>query len=244
MFDVIIFALIAAFVVYKLKRMLGEEYENDKPSCSMCVKEVNVLQNDDRKNKLTNEKKKMIKIITNNVKKEANVNNLEEIKSQLTAKNLGLNERIFNELVNFYKTIPNFSYEDFISRAENVFEEIINAYSSQDLNVMKNFLNDKILDKFTNLILERKTLGHREMIAIVKFNSIKIVDIITNENSYDILVEFDWVQIAYVQNIETSDIIDGSNSKRHNVTERWLFSKSKNNGHSWIINDINILNNV
>lgn len=244
MVDLVIFAAIAVFVVFKLKKMLGEEYvetnaktQNVKDVSGCCSDIGNVNQDEG--------KKQNAKGILSSVRKKKNTEekiDLEAIKKDLQGKLTDLSELKIDQFVTLYKSIPSFTYENFIFGACHVFEDLISAYSNEDIIQIAALSKEDVVENFTKLILTRKNESKKEIVTVIKINQKKIIDIQLNQKNSNISVEFESTQSSYIINTENNEIIEGDKSIRHNAKEIWQFTRENTSDKlDWYVTNIEII---
>ena len=140
--DISILAMIAVFIINRLRNSLGKKTGN----------ETDIAQKFSQKPS---------KFTESNPDKE-----IEKSKSQVKeAKNIILhkNSSINEKLNNIVKVDPSFTVESFIDGAKKAFEYILVKYSENDLKSLKDLLAPQILTNFTDQIKVRQKQKQIEM---------------------------------------------------------------------------------
>lgn len=204
--DIIIFALLAAFVISRLFKVLGDtNYDHD----------------------VSKEKKKHYAEIRKTMQKEYQESRKEMIKeidilSGVEAE-LDQSERdIFDEM---RKIKPTFTADEFLEGAKSAFEMIINAFSHHDKKTLKALLGKDIYDTFSREIDRRKSGNQKHETTLVSIEGAKIESVKKEDQNIVINVEFKTEQINIIRDLKTDEIIGGNSSKVKKYADIWTFQK-------------------
>lgn len=211
MVEIIIFLIIAIFLFFKLKSILGEEYDNEmfgyniKEKVKMKMKTAEPVNID---NELEKEKYK-------------NLN--------------GQSKKIVYELSN---KIDGFSLEKFELIATKVFEEIIKANEEQNKSIIKNFFSPDLSKSIISSFEESDIKNH---IILVAIDDCIVDSLEKENDLFTINVIFNTQQINYSSKLESGKevITDGSKTEIIGVKERWSFVRNiKIQDNTWFIDKI------
>ena len=216
--DIFILAMIAIFIINRLRNSLGKKTGN----------ETDIAQKFSQKpSKFTESNPdKEIEKIKNQVKEAKNI---------ILHKNSSINEK----LNNIVKVDPSFTVENFIDGAKKAFEYILVKYSENDLKSLKSLLAPQILTNFTDQIKLRQKQKQILGITILKIDDPEIIDvsIVKNKQCF-IKLEFKSQQVQTTKD-SNNKVIDGNDNLILNISELWTFSKEiKNKNPNWILEKI------
>lgn len=216
--DIFILAMIAVFIINRLRNSLGKKTGN----------ETDIAQKFSQKPS---------KFTESNPDKE-----IEKSKSQVKeAKNIILhkNSSINEKLNNIVKVDPSFTVESFIDGAKKAFEYILVKYSENDLKSLKSLLAPQILTNFTDQIKLRQKQKQILGITILKIDDPEIIDVSILKNKLCFIkLEFKSQQVQTTKD-SNNKIIDGNDNLILNISELWTFSKEiKNKNPNWILEKI------
>ena len=216
--DIFILAMIAVFIINRLRNSLGKKTGN----------ETDIAQKFSQKPS---------KFTESNPDKE-----IEKSKSQVKeAKNIILhkNSSINEKLNNIVKVDPSFTVENFIDGAKKAFEYILVKYSENDLKSLKSLLAPQILTNFTDQIKLRQKQKQILGITILKIDDPEIIDVSILKNKLCFIkLEFKSQQVQTTKD-SNNKIIDGNDNLILNISELWTFSKEiKNKNPNWILEKI------
>lgn len=212
MIEIIIFAIIAFVLFFKLKSILGEEYDDEMFGYNI------------KKRKKENIKEaEYIKTETN----EYNTENYQSLDNN--------SKEVYKELC---EKIDGFSLEKFAIIASKVMESVLKANETKNKEDI-NSLFEKDLAKSIISSFEEREQHHTILVSI---DETKIENITKVRNLYKICVIFSTQQIDYTTNNDDNNkevIINGSKYDVIKVKERWSFvhdisSKDK----TWFIDNI------
>jgi hypothetical protein len=198
MFEVILFALFTAFLVWKLKGILGKEDEGFTPKSFTKIKDITNIVSEN--SNTTIETKKDLK-----EKRKLEID--EEIKENLV--------KIKPEFEISYKLLSSnlpsgvFNIRQFLEGAETLFSDLLEARNSKDLSVIAPQTSANTLRTLELVIENEKSTKPFQKIQLVKVESIEIEDLIAfQEGSAKIRIKILSEQIRYSK--EGDEVKEGS----------------------------------
>ena len=210
--DLIFFVVIAAFLILRLRSVLGKRTGNEKrPKDVFMYQDTNF---EDIKTKSVENKK---------------TSNFKTFKNEINKKVLSGNKAL--EKIRLYDR--NFSVKKFLSGAKKAYEMIIKSYASGEIIKIKKLLEIQVFSTFSKKINLRKknkqTLDH----TFVSIKSADIEKIDLKENIVDIVVKFVSEQVNLLKN-NKGKIIEGNNEYIENHTDYWTFTRDlKSSNPNW-----------
>ena len=216
--DIFILAMIAVFIINRLRNSLGKKTGN----------ETDIAQKFSQKPSKFTESNPDKEI-------EKSKNQVKEAKNIILHKNSSINEK----LNNIVKVDPSFTVENFIDGAKKAFEYILVKYSENDLKSLKSLLAPQILTNFTDQIKLRQKQKQILGITILKIDDPEIIDVSIVKNKICFIkLEFKSQQVQTTKD-SNNKIIDGNDNLILNISELWTFSKEiKNKNPNWILEKI------
>ncbi len=216
--DIFILAMIAVFIINRLRNSLGKKTGN----------ETDIAQKFSQKPSKFTESNPDKEI-------EKSKNQVKEAKNIILHKNSSINEK----LNNIVKVDPSFTVENFIDGAKKAFEYILVKYSENDLKSLKSLLAPQILTNFTDQIKLRQKQKQILGITILKIDDPEIIDVSIVKNKLCFIkLEFKSQQVQTTKD-SNNNIIDGDDNLILNISELWTFSKEiKNKNPNWILEKI------
>lgn len=214
MFDIIVFAIIAAFVVSRLFKVLGDtKYDRDQ----------------------SEETKKFYEEYRNEM--ASDISAKKEIMQQINIASayeasLDQNDRNLFEAIRKYR--PTFTADEFIDGAKEAFEMILKAFSEHNREQLSYLLSMDVYSDFLTEIERREAAGQVHQVTLVALDSAEIQSTELEKGVASIVVKFVSEQIHLIKDAKTKELLSGNPSKVTKVEDVWTFSKSiKSKDNVW-----------
>ena len=123
--------------------------------------------------------------------------------------------------------IADFNKEKFLQGACRVFEMILQAFSSGNIENIKGLVSKKIWDTFNQVLAFRKENNISSEVDFICFKKSEIKDIKMLKNSVKIIVEFESEQINILRDA-AGTIIEGDENFVQNIKDTWTFERLLN----------------
>lgn len=126
---------------------------------------------------------------------------------------------------------------DFISGARIAFEMILNAFAKGDSKALRPLLSDQVYENFAGAIEERNRNKQRLETTLVGILSADIVEaeFARDSNEARVAIKFVSQQISVTKDQE-GRIVDGDPSEVANITDIWTFQRSvKSRDPNWVL---------
>lgn len=217
--DIIFFAMIAAFLVLRLRGVLGRRdghegnYRDSRKDREKDQSDNNVVQLPD-----------------------ASEPQLEDDLEDLDiAADDASDDPLSRGLAQIQGADPGFDPDEFISGAQAAFELIIEAYASGDTSTMKPLLSAEVFANFSQVIRDREQAGETMEDILVGITSAEIVEALVENKAANITAKFVTEQINVTRD-ENGDVIDGNPTTVVNVTDFWTFARDiKSRDPNWAL---------
>ncbi|PPR38777.1 MAG: hypothetical protein CFH30_01018 [Alphaproteobacteria bacterium MarineAlpha8_Bin1] len=219
-FDILILAMIAVFIINRLRNTLGKKTGNE----SDIVKKYSIDRTTSFKESVPDE-------ISSNTSNTLNKKDLN--------KKLHSNPKINSVLSKICQYNNDFSLESFIDGAKKAFEYIIKSYSQDKIDSLKKLVSKDMLDIFSTEIKNRKKRKQSLDITLIGIEKPEITKAeITSKNLTKITLKFITEQIQITKNSK-GEIIEGDSNQILSITEFWTFSKKiTNKDPNWTLEEI------
>ena len=208
--DFIFFVLVAAFLIIRLRSVLGRRTGNEKRPKDIF----------------------MYKDTTLDIDKEKVLDKKQFIKYKLSTKkeNHSNKNTVIEKICYFDK---NFTTKKFLSGAKTAFQTIIQSYAKGEINKIKYLLGANVFSIFSREIKSRVRKKHFLEHTLVSIKSVDIEKIDIKSSIADIVVKFVSEQANLLKN-EKGKILKGNEEYIENHTNYWTFSKDlKSNNPNW-----------
>lgn len=202
-FDILIFAAVAGFFVWKLRQVLGQKHGDER----------------ERPNRFTvqPEADKLALPKTMVIDGEAS-----EVRSQaaLTSPQGSLASAIAS-----VKTAdPRFDEKQFLAAARSAFTLIVESFAKGDVVTLKGLLKPVVFAGFETEIARRQEAGETVQTTIVRLLAADIAAVRLDGSVANITVDFTSEQQSVTTNAQ-GEVIDGDPKKPQHVAESWAFER-------------------
>jgi len=216
--DILILAMIAVFIINRLRNVLGKKTGNE----SDIIKKFSINKSSSFEESIPDEVIKKPK----EVKKGKLLNYHNDPK--------------INEVLNkISQHNSDFTVESFIDGAKKAFEFIIKNYSDGKVKSLKKLVSKEIYSLFSSETNQRNKKKEQLEISLIGVKEPKIKKAeIYNKNFARIIVKFITEQIQVTKNKKGS-IIDGDSNQILDIIELWTFTKNLTaKDPTWILEKI------
>jgi len=210
-FEIIIFGMIAAFFVLRLKNTLGKRtgHEQEQPPTR-----IRRQQDQSPANGPASSDDNVIRLP--GAEKPANDAFEEDEAEPATPLDRALRE--------IRQADSGFDPKGFVEGARGAYEMIVTAFAQGDKRTLKPLLASKVLQNFTAAIDQRKAEGLTQETELVGFNAVEIIDARIVQRTAEVTVKFEAEMISVTRNAE-GEIVDGNDSDVTRVTDIWTFAR-------------------
>ena len=205
-FDIIIFAMLAGYLVFQLRRALGRRSDNQEP-----------------KSKPSPEQRTKHGETDNVVAIKPNKNNKEN------------QEETLGGLTELREKDPSFSDTEFIKGSKEAFSWIVEAFSKGETSKLEPLLSKPLFNGFKQAIEQREADQLSLETNIVSIKSAQIHDVTLKKDQVNITVEYVTDQIKLTRNAK-DEIVDGDPDTIETVTDLWTFNRNiKSKNPNWTL---------
>ena len=229
--DLIILAIITAYIFFRLSKNLGKIDEEEK-------REIHkkLLERKKQIEEILERAQKSVNPASSPTKSEKIIGSKSTIDSQSTdnleIQNLDSANR--QNLNNIFVAC-NIDYNFFINGTKIAFDMIINSFAKDDLETLKMLLSDKIYQGFELAINQRKNLNHQLNTNLISIDKAQIISAMLVDNQASIVVKILSKQINYITDSE-GNIIQGKKDEIHEISDVWTFKKDINDPNpNWLV---------
>ena len=199
--DIVLFAMVAAFIILRLRGVLGRRPGNGRSSQGSASRqqstEENVISLPDR---------------AQDTVESAEPEYASEEEAIVAA---GLTE--------IRRADPRFDAEEFLRGARMAYEMIVTAYAVADDAILRQLLSDEVYENFAGAIQERIAQGHTLETTLLTIHTTDIVEARVSGEVVEITVKF----VADVINVtreENGTVVTGDPDQAQDVTDFWTFA--------------------
>ena len=217
--DIIFFAMIAAFLVLRLRSVLGRR-DGRESQLRDRLKAHQDDQSDDNVAELPDRSKSI------SGEDDSGNTSLDAYEDD---------EQLYQALSEIMENDPRFQPEEFLSGSRMAFELILGAYAQGDSETLKPLLSPEVYANFTQVIREREHTGVTLEDTLVGIKSAEIVEAYVEDKAANINIKFVSEQINVTRD-ENGDVVDGNPNAVIDVTDFWTFARdTKSRNPNWTL---------
>lgn len=211
-FDILIFAVVAVFLIIKLGSVLGKRTgHQDRPNASF-----DGTANRDRQRE---EEGKVVQLPTNEHMKD----DTPDVDEPLYQGRAG------DGLIQIRIADPTFSPTEFLEGARAAFEMILNAYVAGDRSALKNLLSKEVFENFQNAIREREKAEQRMEDTLVGIDEAEIEEAFMDGNFAHVTVRYVSEQVNVLYDRD-GKVVEGDPNKVVKVIDLWTYRRDVRSG--------------
>ena len=209
-FDIFLFALIAVFLVLRLRGVLGRRTGNEKQGPS----DIFGRQTHDQDaNGAQNEP----------ASKTDNVYRLPDSANGQDAANVP--SGTFATLQKIQKSDPNFTQQDFLNGARMAFEMIVEYFAKGDKDGLNPLLSAEVYKNFAAAIDARAEKGEHEETTLVGIKSATIHDASLEGRTAYVTVKFVSEEVSVIRSAD-GEVVSGDPNKVIEAEDLWTFARN------------------
>lgn len=117
-----------------------------------------------------------------------------------------------------------FDLERFLAGARQAYEMILEAFWKGDKDTLRQFLSKDVYEQFASAIDERERKGHKHESRILDITEMKIVEAALEDQSAEITLAFQSDVVLVVRD-EDGKLVEGNTSDTIRVDDVWTFAR-------------------
>jgi len=208
-FDVVILALLAGFIAFRLYSVLGRRTGNER------------TPDPARSNPQPAAKE--------------NIRTLPDRSGGLAATPTGAAGSLSRALLDIKLYDRNFDTEHFISGARAAYEMVVTAFAHGDRNELKPLLSPDVFDAFDHAIKERETKKERVEFTFLSLKSARITAAEMKGQTVEITVAFN-SQVMLAGYDPNGALIEGDAKTPQDIVEYWTFARdARSSNPNWTL---------
>ncbi|WP_445502606.1 Tim44/TimA family putative adaptor protein [Microvirga sp. G4-2] len=219
-FDIttLIFIVLAIFVIWRLRSVLGQKTGNEQPPFDPLSRRDAPLRPGN-----------------SNAEPDHNVVRLPGANGTRPAAELQIAERwkgfaepgtpMAGALDNIARAEPGFDAAGFLEGAKAAYEMIVSAFAAGDRKTLKDLLSREVYEGFERAITEREQRGERVETTFVSIDKAEMAGAEVHNKTAQIVVRF-VSQLITVTRDAAGVVVDGSPDQVAEVTDVWTFART------------------
>ena len=221
--DIILFAMIAAFLIFRLRGVLGKRdgHEGGYRDPFKPEQPEDVASNDDNIVHLADR--------DDAVDEDNPYGAIDEDEAG------GADDALSMGLRDIKKADAGFEAEQFAGGANMAFEMVLNAYVGGDTATLKNLLSPDVYSNFAKAISDREQAGETLEDTLVDIRSTELVEAYMEGRQALVTVKFVTEQVNATRD-ENGDVVDGNPTEIITITDFWTFARdTKSRDPNWTL---------
>ncbi len=119
---------------------------------------------------------------------------------------------------------PAFAIKPFVGGAKSAYEMIVTAFAEGNREVLRNLLSPEVFESFAAAIAEREKRGEKVTTTFVSIDKVVIDDAALNGRTAEIKIHFTAQMITATRD-QAGTVIDGSPDKVVQIDDIWTFAR-------------------
>lgn len=208
MFDILLFAILAAFLIYRLYDVLGT---GDEDNDQQTGREWSDHFND----------------VEEKPEDKYEDRHYTDVQPKGT-----IDQKISDQVL---KLDPSFTLDGFVNGACRAYEIILKAFSEGDRFELRKLLSDELFSEFDRVIKEREKKGYSQKLAELNINSVLVEDVNVIENKIYVKLIFTASMVIDISE-QTESFEQKTTSKSEEMHDVWTFARDpQSKDMNWIL---------
>lgn len=201
--DIVLFALLAGFLVLRLRSVLGSKNgEEDKQDPFAHRRD---LEQDDDSNVVRMPSRQDTAEATG----DFSIDEPTPLESGLTQISIA---------------DSNFTPDGFVSGAQAAFEMVVKAYADEDEATLRPLLSDEVFANFTKAIRERQEAGENLETELISQPKVRLMEASMDNRVAYVTVEITSEQVNVIKD-KDGEVIEGDPNQINTIVDLWTFSR-------------------
>lgn len=203
--DIVILALVAGFILLRLRSVLGQKGDNDKPDFLQSSK-ISIIKDDP-----------IVQLSDKSLKPKP-LMDLDPYVSSISDSN------ILQAIKDIKAKDPLFNTTSFIEGAKMAFEMVFDAFAKGDKQTLSMLLSQEIYNDFLRHIDEREKQENKPETTLLSVRVKEILRANLDKNNARFTVSFESEQVT-IERSRSGEIVSGDPSDTHHVNDEWVFER-------------------
>ncbi len=219
--------VVAVFVLFRLRSVLGTRTGNERPPVDR-TRSTPVEKNADSDETVVPLRPRP-SVAQPDLDDERRARKLEAEIEQAAAGNAEL----ANGLRAVAEADPSFTPKSFLGGAKQAYEMIVTAFAEGDRQTLKNLLEKDVFDGFQRAIADREAAGNSVDFTFVGLPKIAIVDAEYDKKNVNVTVDFH-AEVVSATRDKDGNLVEGNADTVQTIADEWTFSRNpKSRDPNW-----------
>jgi predicted lipid-binding transport protein (Tim44 family) len=203
--DIILFAMIAAFLVLRLRSVLGRRTGHERPPPDPMARQRGETKANDNVVELPD---------------RTGAAPRDETFATDTS-----DDPLSAGLTQIRIADPSFDGGEFVVGARSAFEMVVQAFAAGDLKTLRNLLNDEVYDNFSSAVKQRDEANETLETTIIGIKKAEIIEARVEGKTAFVTVSFLTEQVNVTRD-KDGEVIDGDPNRITEITDIWTFARN------------------
>jgi predicted lipid-binding transport protein (Tim44 family) len=204
--DIIFFAMVAAFIAFRLRSVLGRRTGNER-------RRTNPYLSSEKKQG-TQSSDNVVKLPDRHVGRDESEPVFADIKD----------ENLKQGLTGIRLADPHFDLDDFVAGGRAAFGMVLDAFANGDKSALRPLLGDAVYESFAAAIDQREAAGEKLTTEIVSMQAAEVIDAGMDGPYAKLTLKFVTEQINATRDAE-GNVVDGDASQIAEIVDLWTFAR-------------------
>ncbi|MBT6118002.1 MAG: Tim44 domain-containing protein [Rhodospirillaceae bacterium] len=211
-FDIILLAMIAGFVILRLRSVLGRRTGNERPPKDPFAR---------RERRAEDVDDKVVELPDRRTAAEPGATAEDAVEAAPNTGETSLEAGI----AQIQAADRNFDPDQFANGARAAFEMIVESFARGDVAALRGLLSNEVLEGFKTAIAEREAAGRTLETTVVGIKSAELIEAYMNGRTAFATVTFVSEQINVTRDSE-DNVVEGDDNRVTDVTDIWTFARN------------------
>ena len=203
--DLILFAMIAAFLVFRLRSVLGRRTGNEQPPQDpVSQSQGDPAQNDN------------VVDLHERAEPEEQDDTFEAESSD---------DPLVAGVAQIRAADSSFSPDPFCEGAKSAFEMIVQAFAEGDVKTLRSILNDEVYENFSAAVTQRQEAEEKLETTVISIKNSDLLEARVEGRMAFVTVKFQSEQVNVIRD-KDGEVVDGDPTQVTEVTDIWTFARN------------------
>lgn len=226
--DIIFFAMIAAFLVLRLRGVLGKRDGHEGSFQDMFKRNAQ-----DKNKKPSDKTENTGNVVPLNSKLDIDPEENDDMPEAQESDVHWPDQELAIGMTDISEADPAFNPNEFIDGASGAFEIILAAFADGNKEELRGLLSDEVYNNFLMSIEARENAGHKMEDSLVSIKAVEPVEAYMEGSTANITIKFISEQVNVIYD-ENEDVVEGNENLVAEVTDFWTFARdTDSNDPNW-----------
>lgn len=218
--DILFFAAVAAFLVFRLRNVLGKKIGNENPEHARRDRAMRKDERDRAETDRPDADDKIVQLPDLTAKPDLGAE-----EAAAAAEIRGEPGSVAAGLQKIQRADPSFTPDGFLGGARAAFESIVQAFAAGDLRSLKPLLSDTVFDQFRQAVKTRETAGQTLETTLVGIDKADIIEADMRDRTAVVTVSFRSEQVNVIRD-KDGNTVEGDATHVDRITDIWTFARN------------------